>query len=83
MKETDAALNILHGRRGAVREVIGEVDEELSEAAFGGGVIAEHGREGGIPKGFGQALPQSLPGSAVVAQAISSGLERHRNHPEK
>ena len=34
-------------------DVVGEVDEELGETTFGGGVVAQHRRESGIPERFG------------------------------
>lgn len=64
--------HMLHGRRGSVRDVVGQVDEELCKAALGSCVVAEDGGEGGVPKGLGQTLSQSLPGPAVVTQAISA-----------
>lgn len=60
---------LLHGNaRSAIGNVVGEVDEELGKAAFGGGIVPKHGGESGIPEGLGETLTQSLPGSAVVTQ---------------
>lgn len=70
-KETDA-FRILHGWRSSLRDVVGQVDEELSQAALGGCVVAEDRRERGIPKRLGETLPQSLSGPAVVAQTMSA-----------
>lgn len=60
---------LLHGNaRSAIGNVVGEVNEKLSETALGGCIVTKHGRESGIPKRLGETLTQSLPGSAVVTQ---------------
>lgn len=64
-------LRMLHGRRGSIRHVVREVDQELGQTALGGCVVAEDGGERGISKGLGQTLSKGLAGSAVVTQTIS------------
>lgn len=54
---------------GAVRDIVGEVNEKLCEAALGCCVITKNRGESGIPKRFGKTLTQGLSGSAVVTQA--------------
>ncbi len=39
-----------------IDHVIGQVDEELGETSLGGGVVAQHRREGGVAQGFGKTL---------------------------
>lgn len=70
MKED--AFRILHGCRGSVGNVVREVDQELGQAALGGSVVAEDGGEGSVSKGLRQALPECLPSSTVIAQALNS-----------
>lgn len=60
VKELLVAPNIAH--------VVREIDEQLSEATLGCGVIAEDGRESGVTKGLGQALTKRFTGASVVAQ---------------
>lgn len=61
---------LLHCNAGsAVRDIVGEVNEKLCEAALGGCVITKNRGESGIPKRLGETLTQGLSGSAIVAQA--------------
>ena len=48
--------------------IIGEVDEKLSQAALGGGIVSENRRECRIAEGFGEALSESLASAGVVAE---------------
>jgi hypothetical protein len=61
-------FHMLHGRRGSVRHVVREVDQELGQAALGGCVVSKDGGERGVSKGFGETLSQGLAGSAVVTE---------------
>ena len=64
---------MLHGRRCSIGYIVRQVDQELGQAAFGGCVVAENGREGGIAEGLRQTLSQSLAGPAVVTQSRMGG----------
>jgi hypothetical protein len=64
-----------------VGHVIAEVDEELSQAALGGCVVAKNGLEGGVAEGLGETLAERFAGAVVVAESgggVGSvmGLER-------
>lgn len=37
--------------------IVGEIDEELCEATFGGRIIPEYGRECSVAEGLREALP--------------------------
>jgi hypothetical protein len=50
-------------------DVIGEINEKLSQAALSSGIIAEDRRERGIAKRLRQALAKSLASASVIAQA--------------
>jgi len=50
-------------------DVIGEVDQKLSQTALSSGIIAEDRRESGIAKRLRQALAKSLASASVIAQA--------------
>lgn len=49
-------------------DVVGQVDEQLSETAFSRRVVTQHGRESGVAERLWQALPKGLAGTSVVAQ---------------
>jgi hypothetical protein len=55
-----------------INDIVGKVDQELSETALGGGIVAQNGGEGSIAEGFGQALAECLSCAGVVTQAISN-----------
>jgi hypothetical protein len=48
----------LHRDTGRVcfDDVVGEVDEELSQASFGGRVVTQYGGEGSVAQWFGETL---------------------------
>jgi hypothetical protein len=47
--QADALLLHVSNSAGVgLDDIVGEVNEELSKAAFGGGVVSEDGREGGV-----------------------------------
>lgn len=79
---------ILHGRRGSVGHVVRQVDQELSQAALGGGVVTKDGGKGSVSKGLGETLSKSFSGSTVVAQArigisaVQMGVQK-MSSPEK
>ena len=54
---------------GRFYNIIGQVDQQLSEAAFRSGIVAEHRGEGGITEWFGEALPKCFAGSGVIAES--------------
>lgn len=62
---------MLHGCRGSIRDGVGQVDKELSQAALGGCIVTEDGGECGVPERFRETLPQGLSGPAVVTEAVS------------
>lgn len=71
---------MLHRKsRCAFRDIVGEVDEELSKASLGGCIVTENGGKGGIAERFGKALTQGFSGSAIVAQAAKISLVRNKN----
>lgn len=41
---------------GSIDNVVGEIDQQLREAPFGGRIVSKHGRESRIPEGLGKAL---------------------------
>lgn len=53
----------------SVDDVVGEVDQQLGEAALSGRIVAKYRRESGIPKGLRKALTQSLASASIIAQA--------------
>lgn len=57
-----------------MRVRVGQVDEQLGEAALGGGVVAQHRREGVVAQRLGQALPEGFAGAGVIAQSILTGV---------
>ena len=80
MQETRRSGPSLHSGviSTGVHDVVGQVDEKLSEASLCCGIVAEDGGEGGIAKGFGEALPQSLSGPSVVAKSALAVRDRMR-----
>jgi hypothetical protein len=64
------------GDRVCVRRRLGQVDEQLDEAALSRGVVAEHVGKGGVTEWLREALAQSLAGASVVAQSVRSELAR-------
>jgi hypothetical protein len=50
-------------------DVVGEVDEELGQAALSCGVVAQNRGEGGITERLRKALAKSLASTSIVAQA--------------
>lgn len=50
-------------------DVVREVDEELGEAALGGGVIAQDRGKGCVSERLWKALSKGLAGTGVVTQA--------------
>lgn len=55
-----------------VPDIVGEVDEQLSETAFSSRVVAQNGRECSIAEGFREALAQSLASSGVITQTAEA-----------
>ncbi len=53
--------------------VLRQVDEQLGEAALGGGVVAQDGREGLVAEGLGKALSEGFAGAGVVAKSVWEG----------
>lgn len=69
---------ILHrNARSTVRDIVGEVDQELCETAFRGGVVAENRGEGGVSERFGETLSQSLARAAVITETGREVSEIH------
>jgi hypothetical protein len=56
---------------GGVADIISEIDEQLSEAAFGSRVVSKYGLEGGISKWLWKTLTKCLSRSCVVTQSES------------
>ena len=56
-----------------VGHVVAEVDEELSQAALGGCVVAEDSLEGGVTEGLGETLAERFSGAIVVAESAVRG----------
>lgn len=54
---------------GRFYNIIGQVDQQLSEAAFRGSIVAKYGGEGGIAERLGEALPEGFAGSGVIAES--------------
>jgi hypothetical protein len=52
-----------------VRRSLGQVDEQLDEAALGRGVVTQHVGEGCVAERLGETLAQGLASAGVVAQA--------------
>lgn len=68
------------GERGGdvcIRRGLGQVDQQLHEAALGRSIVAQHVGEGGIAERLGEALAQGLASASVVAQteAISKVID--------
>lgn len=53
-----------------VDNAVGEVDQQLGEAALRGRIVAENRGEGGIAKRLGEALPEGLAGASIVTETI-------------
>lgn len=53
----------------SLANAVGEVDEELCEAAFCGGVVAENGGEGGVAERLGETLSEGFASTGVIAQS--------------
>jgi hypothetical protein len=66
-KSTDAQLMHQLLSSGWLNDIIGQIDEKLGKAAFGGCIVAKHGGKGSITKGFWKALTESFAGAGVVA----------------
>jgi len=49
-------FRMLHGRRGSVRHIVREVNQELGQTALGRRVVAEDRGERGVSKGLGETL---------------------------
>jgi hypothetical protein len=56
---------------GRIDNVVGEVDQQLRETAFGGCVVTEDWGEGRVSKRLGKALAQGLTSTSVVTQTES------------
>lgn len=56
--------------------VLGQVDEELGEAALGSGVVAENSGEGLVPQGLREALSEGLAGAGIVAEPANTKVIR-------
>lgn len=67
-------LRIVRG----VNDIIGQVDQELSETALGSGIITQNGGEGSITQRLGQALAERLASASVVAQPVQSQMRKQR-----
>jgi hypothetical protein len=52
-----------------VSDGVAQIDQELRQAALGGGVVTEHVGKGRISEGLGQTLSESLPGAIVVTES--------------
>lgn len=50
--------------------VLRQIDEQLGEAALGGGVVAEDGREGLVAEGLGETLSERFASARVIAESV-------------
>lgn len=53
-----------------VDNAVGQVDQQLGEAALRSSIVAEDGGESGVTKRLWETLAKSLACSSVVAEAI-------------
>ena len=51
--------------------VVGKVDQELSQATLGCGIVTQDRGEGRIAKGFGKALTKRLASPGIVTETTS------------
>lgn len=66
----------LNGRAASagLHDRVGEIDEQLGKAPFGGRVVTKDGGERRVSEGFGKALPQRLASACVVRKPAKSVL---------
>lgn len=57
--------------RSWLHDVVGEVDQELGEAAFRGSIVPQDRRKGGVAKRFGETLAKCLTGAGVVGESVT------------
>jgi hypothetical protein len=60
---------------GSIHDVIGEIDQKLSETTLGGGVVSKNRREGGVAERLWKALSKRLTSASVITQ---TGTVSHR-----
>ena len=53
-----------------VEHIVGQVDEQLGQASFGCGVVAEDGGEGCVAEGLGEALAKGFARAGIVAEPV-------------
>ena len=57
-----------HSLVASIDNVVGEINEKLSETSLGSRIITKNRLKGSISEGFGQALAKCLTSSRVVAK---------------
>lgn len=56
----------------SINDVVGKVDQELSETTLGSGIIPQNRGESSITQWLGKALAECLTSASVIAQTIQS-----------
>lgn len=68
-----AFRQILHGVIGASGcgiDIVGQVQQKLSETTLSRGVVAEHRREGGIAERLRETLAKGLASASIVTKSM-------------
>lgn len=65
-----ALLRVSVGRSHGRLSLVGQSEQELSEAALGRSVVAQDWRERGIAQGLGQALAERFTSASIVGEAV-------------
>lgn len=64
----DARHTLLEAKgSGSIGPVLGQVDQELGEAALSSGVVSQNRREGVVSERLGEALAQCFAGPRIIA----------------
>ena len=53
-----------------VDDAVREINEQLGEATFGGGIVTKDGRESGVTEWLWKTLAKSLARAGIVTEAI-------------
>jgi hypothetical protein len=61
---------------GSIHDVIGEIDQKLSETTLGRSVVSKNRREGGVAERLWKALTKCLTSASVITQ---TGTVSHRH----
>lgn len=68
-RSTDARHTLLEAKgSGGIGPVLGQIDQELSEAALGSRVVSQNRRECVVAERLGEALAQCFAGPRIIAQ---------------